>query len=217
VRIYSVTPIHVDEAELARRQARYDQLCPPGVTVVLEDIGEQAPTALDTAEQVRESEALVADRLRAAAAAAGERGYDAVMPDCVLDPGVADLADELEVPVLGLLRLSVGYSVLTGRRSGAVARNQAIADEIQARVDVYGWGESFSGVEVLDLDVHAIADTERWDAALAGAVQTLAGAGVADVVNGCSAVEVTSDHLGGARVVDPTGLALRLVGAGGLA
>ena len=75
MRIYSVTPIHVDEAELARRQARYDQLCPPGVTVVLEDIGEQAPTALDTAEQVRESEALVADRLRAAAPDHARQGY----------------------------------------------------------------------------------------------------------------------------------------------
>lgn len=217
MRIYSVTPIHVDPVELARRQARYDQLCPPGIAVVLEDIGADAPTALDTDEQVRQSEALVTARLRAAADRAADEGYDAVMPDCVLDPGVADLADELDVPVLGLLRLSVGWSVLTGRRSGAVARNRAIADEIQARVEVYGWADSFGGVEVLDLDVHAIADTARWDAALGGAVRRLEAAGTADVVNGCSAVEVTSDRLGGARVVDPTALALRLVGAGGLA
>jgi Asp/Glu/hydantoin racemase len=212
VRIYSVTPIHVDDAELTRRRARYDQLCPQGVTVELHDIGPDAPTALNTAAEVRESEALVAERLRWAA---GE-GYDALLPDCVLDPAVADLSGELPVPVLGLLRLSVGWSMLTGRRCGAVARNQAIADEIRARVEVYGWAGSFTGVEVLDLDVHAIADTRRWDDALTAAVRVLGESGTTDVVNGCSAVEVTSDRVGPNRVVDPTALALRLVGAGGL-
>src|SRR5690606_15954012 len=139
----------------------------------LHDIGPEAPTALDTARQVRESEALVGLRLRAAA----DQGYDALLPDCVLDPAVADLAGELAVPVLGLLRLSAGWSVLTGQRYGAVARNRAIADEIEARIEVYGWSDSFDGVRVLDLDVHAIADTERWDQALTGAVGDLASVG----------------------------------------
>lgn len=213
MRIFSVTPIHVDDAELARRQERYDQLCPEGLTVELHDIGPEAPTALDTARQVRESETLVAQRLRVAAG----QGYDALMPDCVLDPTVADLAGELDVPVLGLLRLSAGWSVLTGQRSGAVARNQAIADEIQARIVAYGWSDFFDGVRVLDLDVDAIADTHRWDQALDGAVEDLVAAGTQDVLNGCSAVEVTSEQLRGGRVIDPTALALRLIAAGGVA
>ena len=39
-------------------------------------------------------------------------GFDALLPDCVLDPGVADLADTLPVPVFGLLRLSLGLMAL---------------------------------------------------------------------------------------------------------
>lgn len=210
MRIYSVTPIHVDEAELARRQARYDRLCPDGVAIELHDIGAAAPAALDTTAQVRESEVLVAQRLRSAA---GD-GFDAMLPDCVLDPAVADLSGRLDVPVLGLLQLSVGRSIAQGHRVGAVARNQAIADELAARVEAYGWVDSFVGVEVLDLDVHAIADTDRWDQALSEAVQKLAAAGAHDVINGCSAVEVAAERVGGAHVVDPTALALRLVGQG---
>lgn len=213
MRIYSVTPIHVDEAELARRQTRYDQLSPEGVTIELHDLGPDAPTALDTADQVRQSEALVAERLRTAA----REGFDAVLPDCVLDPAVKDLNGSLEVPVLGLLQLAVGRSVAQGHRVGAVTRNQAIADELQGRIEAYGWTDLFVGVEVLDLDVDAIADTDRWDTALHAAVQKLADAGARDVINGCSAVEVASEQVGGAHVVDPTALALRLVGEEGAA
>lgn len=212
MRIYSVTPIHVDGAELARRQARYDQLSPEGVTIELHDLGAEGPTALDTAHQVRDSEALVAERLRAAAAA----GFDAVLPDCVLDPAVKGLSGSVGVPVLGLLQLSVGQSVAQGHRVGAVTRNQAIADALQERIAAYGWAQSFVGVEVLDLDVHAIADTKLWDEALTGAVRNLAAAGARDVINGCSAVEVACEQVDGARVVDPTALALQLVGEGTL-
>ena len=49
VRIHAVTPIHVDADELARRQTRYDALCPAGLHLELHDIGPDAPRALDTA------------------------------------------------------------------------------------------------------------------------------------------------------------------------
>jgi Asp/Glu/hydantoin racemase len=209
VRIYAVTPIHVDAEELVRRQARYAALSPPGVEIVLHDIGADAPRALDTDAQVRESESLVVEALKRA-----PDGFDALLPDCVLDPGVALLSGTLPVPVFGLLRLSLGWAVLTGRRSAAVARNKAIADEIVARADVYGWSSELIGVEVLDLDVHAIADSDRWASGLGGAVGTLAAAGARSVINGCSAVDIPPGVTLPARVVDPTALALRLIGAG---
>jgi allantoin racemase len=209
VRIYAVTPIHVEGEELARRQARYDALSPPGVEVALYDIGPNAPRALNTDAQVRESEALVTAALRGAPA-----GFDALLPDCVLDPGVAELAGTMPVPVFGLLRLSLGWAVQTGRRSAAVARNKAIAGEIVARAAVYGWTGHLLGVEVLDLDVHAIADGSRWAGTLEAAVGTLAAGGAGSVINGCSAVDLPAGVHLPARVIDPTALALRLIGAG---
>lgn len=212
MRIYAVTPIHVGEAELARRQARYNELSPPGLSVELADIGPAAPHALDSAQDVRASEAVVIEAFRRA-----PTGYDAFMPDCVLDPGVTDLAGELSTPVIGILRIALGWSILNGRPAGAVARNDAIAAEIIERVDDYGWFDHFHGVEVLNLEVDSIADTDRWADALGGAVQRLAKVGARDVINGCSAVDLPKDRTQHAvRVVDPTQLALRLLVAGGV-
>ncbi len=210
MRLYAVTPIHVDVAELARRQARYDALSPAGLVVELHDIGARAPRALDTEQQVRDSEGLVTAALEQAPDEAG-----ALMPDCVLDPGVPHLSGRLDRPVFGLLRSSLTWSVLAGRRSGAVTRNRAIADEVVRQVAAYGLDDSFTGVEVLDLDVDAIHEGTRWADALRDVVGRSSRAGAGDLVNACSAVELPADAATWpVRVVDPTALTLRLIAAG---
>lgn len=216
MRIFAVTPIHVSAEELARRQARYDALSPDGLSVHLEDIGPDAPRALDTEEQVRASDELVTAALERAAGRAD--GIDAVMPDCVLDPGVARLAGRLERPVFGLLRTSLAWGAITGRPVGAVTRNKAIAEELRRQVEGYGMAGSFTGVEVLDLDVDAIHDAGRWAASLHEVVERMGEAGAGDLLNGCSAVDLPPEAAQWpVRVVDPTALALRLIAAGALA
>jgi Asp/Glu/hydantoin racemase len=210
VRIFAVTPIHVSPEELARRQARYDALSPEGLVVELRDIGPNAPSALDTEQQVRDSEGLVGEALEQAPDDA-----DALMPDCVLDPAVPHLSSKLDRPVFGLLRTSVGWSRLSGRSVGAVTRNEAIAAELARQVGVYGYGDSFTGVEVLDLDVDAIHQSDRWAGVLRGVVDRAASAGAGDLVNGCSAVDLPPEASSWpVRVVDPTALTLRLIAAG---
>lgn len=204
MRIFSVTPIHVSPEELTRRQQRYNSLLPADVTLDLGDIGPAAPRALDTDDDVRASTDAVVAALRAA-----PDGYDVLLPDCVLDPGVAELAGEL--PVAGILQLSLGWQVIRGRTSGMVARNEAIADELMERARAYGWKGHVAGVEVLGLGVEAIADHRQWDAALGAALDRFDGA-VTTVINGCSAVPVEGDRK--VTVVDPTALALRLLAAG---
>ena len=208
--IWSVTPIHVSDAELARRQARYDALSPSGLRVELVDLGVDAPPQLATEQDVRDSEGLVTAALESAPDHA-----DALMPDCVLDPAVAELSERLDRPVFGLLRTSTAWSALAGRRVGAVTRNAVIAAELERLVDLYGLIRHFTGVDVLDLDVDAIHDTERWAAALRGVVERMDRAGAGDLVNGCSAVELPPDATTWpVRVVDPTALTLRLMAAG---
>lgn len=208
--IWSVTPIHVSPGELARRQARYDALSPAGLRVELVDLGAQAPTELATEQDVSDSEGLVAAALESAPDHA-----DALLPDCVLDPAVAELSARLGRPVFGLLRTSTAWSVLSGRRVGAVTRNEVIAQELQRVIGIYGVSAHFTGVEVLDLGVEAIHDTERWAAALRGAVGRMDRAGAGDLVNGCSAVDLPAESASWpVRVVDPTALTVRLIAAG---
>lgn len=203
MRIYAITPIHVPEEELLRRQRRYDQISPPGLTVELHDIGDHAPCALETEEDVRESERCVVAALREAGP-----GYDAFLPDCVLDPGVAELRDQLTTPLYGLLQLTVEH--LAGRPAGAVTRTRAIADEITVRAEDYG--QPLMATSVLDLGT-GTADQTRWLAALGKAVNELANAGAEIVINGCYAVELTNARSGRVPVIDPAVTALNILAA----
>ncbi|WP_067669144.1 hypothetical protein [Nocardia miyunensis] len=196
-RIFSVTPIHVDPDELDRRRRRYNELAPDGITVELVDAGPAAPVQLATDADLRASEEAVA------AAFATAEGYDFRLPDCVLDPGVP--AGER-----GMLQVVVERLVADGHRVAAVTRNRVIADELTRKVREYGCGDSFLGVAVLDLDLGAVADGARWNAAMRSALDDLAAQGATAVINGCSAVEVEPTE-GGPLVVDPVADALRLL------
>jgi Asp/Glu/hydantoin racemase len=196
-RIFSVTPIHVDAGELDRRRRRYRELAPDEVSVELVDAGPDAPLQLASEADLRASEKAVA------AAFAGVEGYDVLMPDCVLDPGVG-------AGQRGMLRVVVDGLVTDGHKVAAVTRNQVIADELARKVHEYGHRDAFLGVAVLDLDLAAVADSARWNAAMRSALDGLAERGATAVINGCSAVEVEHTE-GGPLVVDPAAYAVRLL------
>lgn len=209
MRIWSVTPIHVAPEEIARRQRRYDMISPPGVTVHLYDLGADAPDALESAEDVRASERRVVDALSAVPA-----GYDAVMPDCVLDPGVAALQSRVGLPVLGILRLNLAYAKAMATPTAAVVRNRAIAEEMQDVSRAYGWSDALTEVATLDLDCDAIAEGDRWQEALGLTATGMAARGVTSLLNGCSAVDTRASERLPLRVFDPVARALRLAQAG---
>jgi allantoin racemase len=208
VRIWSVTPIHLQPDELARRQERYDRLSPPGLSVHLHDIGPQAPRALETDDDVRASEQCTVQALMQV-----PEGYDAVMPDCVLDPGVSKLQRTASLPVVGILRLNLAHAVAMAAPTAAVVRNPAIAREMRTVSEAYGWAEVLTDIAVLGLDVEAIAEGERWQAELERVASGLAAGGARRLLNGCSAVDARTRAQLPLQVVDPVARALRLVAA----
>ncbi|GHJ39231.1 aspartate/glutamate racemase family protein [Streptomyces sp. TS71-3] len=208
MRILSVTPIRVGAGELARRRDRYRRLAPPGVELVLEEVGEDAPEQFATPDDIAASTASVT----AALAAAPDGDLACRMPDCVLDPAVPVEPDGAAVPTVGMLRLSAAHLVASGRTFGAVTRNHAIGEALARRVEEYGYGPWFAGVIVLDLAFDAIPDTGRWNGAVRAALDGFAARGVTAVINGCSAVDTDAPHP--VELVDPAALALRLLAAG---
>lgn len=207
ITIRAVTPIEVPEDELERRRQRYAQLQPEGIRIELHNLA-GAPRQLDSEAAVRASERLVvAELLRTDPAA-----YDAVMADCVLDPGLEELERRAPVPAFGILKLCAGTLAAAGLRFGAVARNAAIAQELEARVRAHGHGAAFSGVTVLNLALEDIGDPARWNAALRRAAAAFEASGTRAVINGCSAVEVLPGAGGRVAVIDPTALALAALG-----
>lgn len=201
MRLLALTPIHVPDHEVARRQARYDAIAPAGVEVVVRRPAGDLPRQLGTDDDVAASDAA----LLAAYAAEPVGEWDGYLPDCVLDP-VVHAAATLPVPVHGIGRLAMHALAGAGLSWRGVARNEPIARELDRQAAGYGLVTD-GPTSVLSLSVEEISDDAGWAAALASATSDL---GCDAVLNGCSAVDVHTPGRGPV-VVDPTALALRVL------
>lgn len=212
MKVKAITPIRVTGEELARRQTRYRDLSPPGVDIDLVNLpdGEEVPRRLDTPDEIAASDRLVAAEIRST----DPSQHDAVLPDCVLDPGVATVGADAPVPVFGILQLSAGFLAGLGHRFAAMTRNRAIGDELRTCLGRYGLLEHFDEVAILDLTFEDIENDQVWNDSIDGVRGRFAGRGVPTVINGCSAVAV-HDRAHAVAVVDPTRLALQLLGVAG--
>lgn len=207
MKIYSMTPIHAGEAEVARRQSRYDLLTQDlGVRVVLNDLDDrpEVPRGFDTAAQIAASDPVVIAKGRELV----DEGVQLIMPDCILDPGREDIA-AAGGDAFGILQLTVAMLTAIGKPYGAVARNQPIADALDARIRGYDSSSAFLGVAVLGLSVEHVASPEHWNRAVVQCAADFAEQGACAVINGCSAVAV--DAQTSIPVIDPTSLAVNVL------
>lgn len=211
MRIKAITPIRVTDDELWRRQERYQRLSPPGIEVVLVNLPDEpaVPRALEHDDDLGRSDRLVAEE----ALRTDPAEFDAILPDCVLDPGLPTLVREGRIPVFGILKLTAGLLHSMDRPFAVVARNRVIAGELERCVARYGLENGFNGVNLLDLSFDDIADDDKWNGALMGVRDRLAQGPVRTILNGCSAVEVMDDDHP-VSVFDPTRLALHLIAIG---
>lgn len=201
MRLLAFTPIGIFDEEVARRQQRYDAISPPGVQVVVRRPLVELPQELASEEDIRASDAALLAAYRAEPAG----DWDGYLPDCVLDPAV-HAAGSLPRPIHGIGRIAMHALAGTGLGWRAVARNEAIASELDRLADRYGTTTDGATL-ALSLSVEDIADESGWSAALRAAVGGLPSHAV---LNGCSAVDVRPDGVGPV-VVDPTALALRVL------
>jgi Asp/Glu/hydantoin racemase len=208
VHVHAITPIHLDDDELVRRRRRYAAIAPSGVEVTLENLpgGSEVPRQLATPADIAASEAAVLAAVRAV----DPTTVDVLVPDCVLDPAVPAARAEVAFPVHGITELAAGVVAALGLPFTAVARNRAIADELDRVIARYGHRD-VAPTRVLDLSFEAIADHEVWNDAVATMTAELAATPIRHVLNGCSAVEVRGDDTG-VVVFDPTRLALDALG-----
>lgn len=210
MKLLAVTPLCVSDEELHRRQDRYDRLAPAGVDVQLLNLGSgtHIPRALNTKDEIEASEIALLERFRQAQKSALYGAVDGFLPDCVLDPVVDRAETGLSIPVFGLLKLTSHFLGGLGDTVGAVARNEAIAHELDRKYASYGHGPLHEKTSILGLSVDDIADDELWARVVDEHLETLKSK---FVINGCSAVEV-HERGEGSVIVDPTAAALSILG-----
>lgn len=212
MRIKAITPIHVTEDELARRQERYDRLAPPGmkVTVVNLPDREDVPRTLSTRLGIMSAAPFVyAEGMRT-----NPDEFDAILVDCVLDPAVEELTADQPLPVYGPLRLTLSLLHGLGHRFATVTRNDPIAEAMFKRISDYGFADMFDSSNPLHLSFEEIANPTVWNAALQGVLDKLEAKGnVQALINGCSAVDVDNGK-SCVRVLDPARTALQMIALG---
>jgi Asp/Glu/hydantoin racemase len=210
LRILSIAPVRLPDAEIARRQQRFDALGGGGLTIELVNLeGAEAPLSLDSHDSVLASTGLV----EAQAYAVEPDRYDLVMPDCVLDPGFVPGA-KTPVPVIGLLNIVAGHLVAIGRRFSSVTRNDVIGTEFARRITDYGFIDHFDGVDVINGSIELISDDAEWMKRLGAVAHARSVDGPGIILNGCSAVEIANPVMSGIAVIDPTALAVQLIRIG---
>jgi len=207
LRVKAIAPLHLAPEEVVRRQSRYDRLGANRVEVSLFNLDSLAPLQLNTPDDIAASERFVREEI----ARTNASEFDAILPDCVLDPAVGEVG-EFPVPLVGILRLAAGHLASMGESFAAVTRNGAIGDELRRKIIGYGMGDYLTSVELLDVDFCFVSDQSGWADALQPVCESLAGKKVTKLLNGCSAVEIPDRRLGGVVVIDPTELAITLLG-----
>ena len=202
-RIKAIAPLWLEENELERRQERYDRLAPKGLSVKLVNL-EGGPKSFETPYDISVSEMRTLKEIRRT----NPHEFDAVLPDCVLDPAVGAGAP---VPTYGILRLSASALHGAGRNYLAVTRNQVIGEELGRRLSIYALGSDLAGVATLDINFCFVSDTDGWSTAMEPMAAVARQLGVTTILNGCSAVDMAQRWLGDVEVIDPTELALKML------
>lgn len=207
LKIKAIAPLRLEPQELQRRQRRYDALAGPGVAVTLLNLeGKNAPKRLESDDDLAVSEELTLQMIRDTSPSS----FDAILPDCVLDPGVC-MDQGAPLPVYGILRLAGGFIHALGYSFAAVTRNETIGNELARKVEMYGFSSSLVSVETLDVDFCFVSDHDQWEGAIKPLAENLSRRGVGVLFNGCSAVDIANRRVGNLVIIDPTELALQLL------
>ncbi|MGN8026516.1 aspartate/glutamate racemase family protein [Microbacterium sp. 22242] len=166
------------------------------------------PVALD------ESRRYVTEQARRGLAA---HTVDAVVVAAIGDPGRAELADQLDVPVIGIGMASVIAAAAGGRPFAMATSTPLLAASLASLADEHGGGAPFRGVELTESEPTVLAaDPERQFAELRACVQRCAANGAESVIIAGGPLSETARRLAAldlARIVEPIPAAASLVRA----
>jgi allantoin racemase len=161
--------------------------------VVTHSYLEMGPASI---ESVFDDALCVPDTIRRAVEA--ERaGADAIVIDCMCDPGLAACREAVRIPVLGPLQTGVQFATMLGARFSVVsvlARLRHVFDHI---IRGYGLSGSYAGFESIDIPVLELShDSHRVVQAIAEkALKTITAEHAGAVVLGCTGFMGLADQV----------------------
>jgi allantoin racemase len=147
-------------------------------------------------------------------------GVDALVIDCMGDPGLGPLREAVEIPVLGVAQTAMSIAALLAQRFGVVTVLDRTTTMVNELVDLYGYARQYVGcapIGVPVLQIHDNLPKVRADLAEA-ALRLVEDRGAAAIILGCTgflgcAQEIkarlqTAGHF--IPVIDPVPTAVRM-------
>lgn len=165
-RIRIISPIKIDEADLYRRQSRYNERAGPDTQVVVSNLSE-GPLTLEDRGDIAYSEY----RIYHEGLSTSPADFDAVLIDCVFDPAVRALQDKLKIPVFGPLRLVVPLLAQIASKWAIISRTEKQSELMAELVETYGFGARLVSHRGLDITYTEARNAEVFESAMTRAIE----------------------------------------------
>jgi allantoin racemase len=174
-----ITPI---STEVLRRDAELRSLCREGLTVSGVFLSSGPPSI-----ESRVDDAFAIPGMIAAAEQAEKNGAQALVIDCMADPGLGALRETVEIPVLGVAQTSMALCASLAHSFGIVTVLGRVAPIFHDLATLYGHKERYVGCRWVDIPVLEIHQRlgEVQDGLAQQALQ-LARDGAESIILGCT-------------------------------
>lgn len=198
-----------------RREEDITAFSDPGFRVSLAQIA-QGPGSIESAYETAFAEPATILKIMEAE----REGVDAVVIDCMADPGVAGAREAVSIPVLGPSQVSMHLAAMLGHSFAVLTVLPRLRAQFETLAAVYGLSGKLAGVRAVDIPVLELeADLGATQARLVDVAETaIREDGAHAIVFGCTglmgcAAAVRSGLLArgiDCPVIDPVPTALRL-------
>jgi len=215
VRVLVINPVghpRWDEVD----KAIYESFASPNTEIVVKSFPEGPPSVEDPEAHAWVEHLVVKYGLAWFRQAEAEgRPYDAIIPNCFLDPGAENLKALVPVPVVGPCEASLALArVLGSRRVAVVTVGNKALWMIEERIRKAGYGDLVEGVYgiglgVLDLDK----DREATVREVVGKAREALRDGADTIILGCTGLAGLAkevEEVIKAPVIDPAGAAIKV-------
>jgi len=213
IRMHVVVPITTPDF---RASADFSSLFDGGVAVTQSQI-ERGPASIEC----EYDEALAQPDIVAKALAAEQAGADAVVIDCMGDPGMEAAREVLDVPVFGPCQTSMHVASMLAHRFSVLTVLERLAPFFEVRAGRYGVAGKLASVRAVDIPVLDLdRDRDRMVKTLTEqGVRAIEQDGAHALVFGCTGMLGCADALAaalaeaghaGVPVIDPMPVTLRV-------
>jgi Asp/Glu/hydantoin racemase len=162
-----ISPLKATAADLTRRQERYSQHAGPQTVVSVLNL-ERGPAALNSGGDILSSAAAIYD----AGSKLAPDDCDAILIDCVFDPAVDELNEQLDIPTFGPTRTTLPLINLVVPNFSIIARSQRQCELLVELVEREGYGNNLQSVRALDISYAEAKQVEIFNRVMLARLET---------------------------------------------